>query len=329
MMFYALAICVCLAALFLVLACATVVSRALSRTVAAMVHSRTPATAANMLFALRALPLLLALGLTLGLVLPAFLKFEPRATGEALSARLLLLSLAGAMVLVAMTVRGLRLLHATAQAERTWRRGCAERTVNIAGCQVSLHYVAGAPALLAVTGFFRPRIFVAEEAARLLSPGELSAALAHEMGHASFFDNLKQFVLKITRLPRWLRGSAEDAAWLSVSEVAADEAALARGASPLDLAAALVKLSTLKRDCLLHDQVAASHLLPEMAGSALEMRVARLQRALENAPVPSEIVARPRLWRSLAFIVLAILAYVAAFSSLLPAIHEALEFLVR
>ncbi len=329
MMFYALAICVCLAALFMVLAGASLASRMLSRTIAAIARSRRPAAAANLLFAVRALPSFLAVSLTLGLALPAFLKFEPRGTGEAMSARLLLLSAAGAIVLIVMAVRCLRILRSTAQTEKVWRTGGAGRKVSVAGSQVSLHYVESSPALLAVTGFFRPRIFVAEEIAQLLSPNELSAALAHEMAHVTFFDNLKQLVLKVSRLPNWLGGSTLDRAWLSISEVAADEAALASGASALDLASALVKLSALKRNGPAAEHVAASHLLPDLGGSALEMRVARLQRALENATVASEIGSRPQRWRFLAFIMLPALAYVAAVSSLLPAIHEALEFLVR
>lgn len=330
MMFYILVICVCLAVPFLVLACASLVSWPLRAMAANMVCYRAAATAANLLFAVRTLPLFLALGLTLGLALPAFLRFEPRSTSEAMGAKLLLLAAAGATTLIVMAVRGLRLLRATARAEKVWRAGCEEHGVNLAGSQVPVYYVKEAAALLAVTGFLRPRIFVARHVARMLSPEELSAAVAHEMAHVSFFDNLKQFLLKITRLPRWLGGTAsEDAAWAIVSEVAADEAALANGASAIDLASALVKMAALKAGALAGDQITASHLLPHGTGSALEMRIARLQSALEGELAGPKIKPAHKRWQMLGAIAMLGAAYVAAVSSLLPAIHDALEFLVR
>ncbi len=330
MMFYTLAICVFLAGLFLVLAFALPASRALRRMAATMVRSRTPAAAANVLFAIRILPLFLALGVSLGLILPAFLRFEPRTTSEAMSARLFLLSFAGALVLTMLAVRGLRVLRATARVERGWRARGEEQRVNVAGSEIPVHYVDGAPALLAVTGFFRPRIFVAREVCRLLSRDELFAALAHEMAHVGFSDNFKQFLLRLTRLPRWLGGTAmEDAAWVTVSELAADEAALAGGASALDLASALVKMSALKTDRPVGSQVAASHLLPDLPGPALEMRVAHLHRLLEDEIAGPKVLPRPKPWPKLIAILLAMMAYVAAVSTLLPSIHKALEFLVR
>ena len=334
MMYYGLAISVCLAALFLVLACASMAGKPLGKVLAARLRSQAPATVANVFFAIRTLPLFLSVALTLGLVLPAYLKFEPRATGEPMSVKLLLLSTAGALALLLMSVRALRVLRSTARAERTWRAaGSAanqEQVVNVAGSQVPVYYVETAPALLAVTGFVRPRVFVASEVARMLSPEEFYAALNHEMAHASFFDNLKKLLLRITRLPRWLGGSAtEDALWLSISEVAADEAALARGASALDLASALVKMGSLKTTAQAGDQIAASHLLPDLGGSALEMRVTRLRKLIEGDSAGPK-VRRSQTWRLLVMIVIpSVLAYIAAISTLLPAVHDALEFLVR
>jgi Zn-dependent protease with chaperone function len=336
MMFYALAICVCLSILFMVMAGVSLVCLPLRRllrpAILRMTRSEAPAAAANLLFALRTLPLFLALAVTLGFALPAFLKFEPRATSELMSAKLLLLAAAGALILTVMALRGARVLRATARADSRWRAGCDEQQVNVSGSVVPLYCVDRDSSLLAVTGFFRPRIFVGREVARLLSSDELAAALAHEMAHVSFFDNLKQLLLKMTRLPRWLDETADDEiAWANASEVAADQAALVGGASAVDLAGALVKMGALKRGPVAGDQIAASHLLPDVPASALELRVTRLQKVLEGELAVPEIKSGRKPWRILCVVALTLpaLAYVAGDNALLPAIHQALEFLVR
>jgi Zn-dependent protease with chaperone function len=326
MMFYLLALCVCLAVLFLALAGASLLVWTLRGMIAAMLRSWAPAPAARLLFAVRVLPFFLALGLTLGLALPAFLNYEPRSSGETMSARLLLLSVAGAVTLMVMAVRGWRVLWATVRAEQRWRAGSEEYWINAGGSQLPLHYVDGPSGLLAVTGFFRPKVFVAKDVAQMLSPDELSAALAHEVAHMHFYDNLKQLLLKITRPPRWAGGVDMDDAWTNVSEVAADEAALARGASALDLAAALVKMGALQRAGTTGERIAASHLLP--IGSAVEMRVARLQKALQGELAEPKIKSGGKHWRIIGTIMLPA-AYVATIITLLPTIHEALELLVR
>src|SRR5262249_55279956 len=164
---------------------------------------------------------------------PAFLRHEPHSSGEPISSKLWLLAFAGAVLLIAMMARGARVLWATAKVERRWRAN-SHRELKIDGVGARLYCVNSESPLLAVTGFFRPKIFVAHEVLHLLSPGELRAAVAHEMDHIRRLDNLKQFLLKITRLPRWL-GAAQDSSWTLASECAADAGALARGASVLDL----------------------------------------------------------------------------------------------
>jgi Zn-dependent protease with chaperone function len=331
MMFSMLAACVCLAALFLVLFATSVMGLPLLR-IAVRRWSVDSASAANLLFAGRVFPMLLSITVTFGLALPAFLRFEPRSTGEVMGVKLLLLAAAGGLTLVAMFMRGIRILGATASTVALWRARSEERLVNVGNSPVCVNFVSGgAPALLAVTGFFRCKIFVAEEAAGTLSAEELSAALAHELAHVSFLDNLKRLLLKITRPPRWTGGAALDHAWMSASEVAADEAALAQGVSPLDLASALVKMVALKKrgTALDDDELAASHLVPDAVGSSLAMRIDCLQRAMTNDLAETNRKSAPKAWRSLAVTALFFALYVTAASTLLPAIHEALEFLVR
>jgi Zn-dependent protease with chaperone function len=335
MTFYALALCVCLAVWFLAIAATFLLGLPVQRVlwgrkdVLRIVRvEQSPSATANLLFAIRTLPLSLALVFTVGFALPAFLRHEPHLAGEAISVKLWLLAAAGALLLAAMVVRGARMLWATSEAEKNWRASSQPHPVKIAGVKARLYCVDSGSPLLAVTGFFRARIFVAREVLRVLSSGELQAALAHEMDHVRRFDNLKQFLLKITRMPRWLGGSQE-LSWTQASEVAADAGALARGASALDLAAALVKIAALKRGPALGDGIAASHLLPDLPGSPLEARVLRLQRVIDNDPGCQQRQAAHGPRRTILLVALPVLLYIAAVSAVLPAVHEALELLVR
>jgi Zn-dependent protease with chaperone function len=333
MSFYALALSVSLAVWFLAMAGASLLGLPLGRILRSTVHfapslDQSPGAIADVLFAIRTLPLSLALVFTVGFALPAFLRHEPHAIGEPISMKLWLLASAGALLLAVMIGRGVRMLLATSQVENRWLANSRPHMIDIAGNKARLHCVDSDSPLLAVTGFFRARIFVAREVLRLLSPGELEAAVAHEMDHVRRFDNVKQFVLKITRPPRWLGGS-QDSSWTQVSEVAADAGALDHGASALDLAAALVKIGALKRGPVLGDQIAASHLIPDLPGSPLEARVMRLERILDNNPGSRRCAATRGPWRAILLVALPVLIYVAAVSAVLPAVHEALEFLVR
>jgi beta-lactamase regulating signal transducer with metallopeptidase domain len=332
-MFYALAITVCLAMLFLAMAGTLLLWLPLCRVfkpvITRMANAATPRAAANFLFAVRTLPLFFAAAVTVGFALPAFLRFEPRATGEGLSLKLALLSAAGAFILTAMAIRAARVLRATASMEKRWQE--QSRRSLISGSRVPVYCVDSDSSLLAVTGFFWPRVFVARKVTQALSPEELSAALAHEMAHVNYFDNLRQLALKVTRPPRWFgrlwagNPAIDDAAWSGASEVAADEAAITGGVSALDLAGALVKIGTMKRDTALGHLV-ASHLLPVAPVSALEMRVVRLQKALDN---PRETKSSRKHLSGIGLLAVTALIYLSCVNMVLPAIHEALEFLVR
>ena len=322
-MFYVLCIALCLAALFLVTAGASMVCVLGLWLLRPLLRRAAPRTAANLLFAIRAMPLLLAVLVTFGFVLPAFLKFEPRSTGELMGWQLLWLAVLGAWVLLVIGTRGLRLVWATRHAQRQWRM--ASTRLRIPGINVPLYRVEGSSALLAVSGVFRPKIFISGEVADALTPRELSAALIHEMAHVNALDNLRQFLLRITRPPRWT-----DIEWTNASEIAADEAALARGASVLDLSSALIKVGRLGQGRAMHSMIVASHLLPITTGSSMEVRVKHLQKLLEGycQPHPDAGGSGHRYFRILSVLLLC-LSYATCVNAALPWIHEALEFLVR
>jgi len=326
-MFYLLCVVLCLAVLFIALAGMSAFCLLGGQLLGSFVYSSAPARTANRLFGIRILPLLAACVMTFGFALPSFVEFEPRATGEMLGLRLIVLGTFGAFVLVAMVIRAATMVRATMLRRNQWRR--SSKKLHLKGVDVPVHCLDGSRPVLAVLGIFKPEIFVSREVVQVLSPAELSAAIAHERAHVRSFDNLKQLLLKITRPPRWLGAlSLTDAAWINASEVAADEAALAFGASPLDLSAALVKVARLTGRSTMN-QAIASHFLPAVSESSMEARMSHLQELLEdkNSAVPAGTQkGKPRMLFSFGLLVI---AYGACVHAALPWVHEALEALVR
>lgn len=329
-MFYILALALCLAVLFIVLACAAIFCAAGLWVTRRFLHRVAPRTGANLLFTMRVLPLFLAFVAALGFALPAFLRFEPHSTGELIGLRLLLLATLGALVSGLAAIRGWRILRATHRAQQRWRMR-AER-FSPEGFDVPVYRSEAECPLLAVTGVFRPRIFISRNVTENLSAGELSAAIAHEMAHVSALDNLKQLLLKMTQPPQWLRlFRGSDAAWLNASEMAADEGALAGGASALDLSSALVKLGRMSRKLPKTQMIAASHLLPVAAESSIALRIGHLEKLLgsEDRQRPTYSNRFLKRYRLPVSVLLLAIAYGICLNTALPWMHETLEMLVR
>jgi Zn-dependent protease with chaperone function len=326
-MFYSLAIILCLAVLFIVMAGASFLCTLLLWACRQWLLRLSPPTRANLFFMLRALPLFLSGLVIVGLVLPAILRFEPRSSNETPGLRLLALAALGTLLIATIAVRCWRIVRATHRAQKDW--GNDSQALRIAGVELPIYRSHVSP-LLAVTGLFRPRIFISATVLESLSPGELFAAVAHEVAHVSALDNLKQVVLKVTGAPSWLRlGFTSDAMWLNASEMAADEGALAGGASALDLSSALVKVANLNRQALVVDRIAASHFLPAAGPSCLATRVSHLSRLLESEGHLVRPGTRKRkYWPGLTLLTLMV-AYAACVSAVLPWIHEVLELMVK
>ena len=318
-MFYVLCVTLCLAVLFMVMTGASLVCTALLRPLRSPLRQATRRLAANLLFTMRVLPLLLAFVVTFGFVLPAFLKFEPRSTRELMSWPLMGLALLGCGLVFVIATRSLRLISGTRRVQKQWQ--LTSTRLHVPGIDVPLYEVDGPATLLAVSGIFRAKIFVGRVVAENLSSTELSAALVHEMAHVRSLDNLKQFLLRVART-----SSKGDMEWTNASEMAADEAAVDRGASVLDLSSALIKVGRLGKGDL-QDAVVASHLLPVSACGSMEMRVTHLQKLIEGDCRPQSHARRQ--YYGLIPILLLLGFYATSVNTVLPWIHEALEFLVR
>jgi Zn-dependent protease with chaperone function len=196
------------------------------------------------LFALRMLPSLGALFLTLTVVLPAFLIKEPNRAAEPVGPLLILMV---AYVLVTMgagCMRGWRAWLATA----TLLRDCGTRypRFSIAGRDVEIIDAPGI--MVAVVGAWRPRIVAATCVLEACSREELREVICHEAAHILTHDNLKLLLLLSCAdiLALMPAGKELIARWRAAAEFRADEMATAQ--DPLKrvtLASALIKVARL------------------------------------------------------------------------------------
>lgn len=330
-MFYFLCLTLCLAVMFLVLAVTSILSIPFARLLERQLERASARAAATALLIFRILPFSLAAVISIGLALPAFLKFEPPSTTEMANVPLIVLAAFGFSVLVVMSVRVVRIWDMTRFMQQEWQRHSHPVSGVLTG--VPLYRIDTKTSLLAVTGVFKPKIYVSRAVADALTEEELSAALSHEIAHVRSYDNLKQILMKILAPPELLRGlrSTGDA-WVRASEVAADESALARGASALELSSALIKVGRLSLGNNTGNDipggVAASHLIPCGCSSATLTRAAHLRDLLETETLVTyaRSSSRRKVVTALALI---LAAYIACLVTLLPAVHEALEFLVQ
>lgn len=327
MSFWLITAMVSLAVFGLTAAVAALFTRTVLRLVYPPLARTSPRMQANALFLFRIFPLAAGLFASVALALPAFLRFEPHLVSEAISLKLWLLAAGGGIVLTAIVARGALMLWATSKAEGLWIHR-AERVQSLAaGSLVPIFRVDGFAPLLIVTGLFRAKLFISSAVLEMLSPGELGAALAHEMAHVRVFDNFKQMLFRICRPPRWLELEKETAAWVSACELAADDAALDHGASALDLAGALVKMARMK--CQLTGDLAACQLLSDLPYTSLQARIVHLEKAIENSHHPARRQSRRYRLYLLALLVMPALICLPYVNSLLGAVHEILELLVR
>ena len=121
-MFYLLSISLCCAVWFMVFATAYALCMWTGRLARPAASSLAPATVANLLFAIRILPVSLASLVTFGFVLPALLKFEPRSTSEPVGWPLLGLATLGAIALIVMSLRAVNIIRSTRLVAAAWRR---------------------------------------------------------------------------------------------------------------------------------------------------------------------------------------------------------------
>jgi Zn-dependent protease with chaperone function len=187
--------------------------------------------------------------------------------------------------------------------------------------RVSAFVVDAERPAMALVGVLRPRLLVTRGLINALSDEELSACIAHELGHCRAWDNFKRLAMRAA--PDALFGTSAARAlerrWAAASEHAADDIAGEHGAAArCALASALVKVARLMPE----DRVVAEPISTLVGGGEIAARVRRLLDDRAIAPAPG----RRRLRVASAA---AVVAIGATYGPLLKAVHYATELLVH
>src|SRR4051794_36247466 len=153
-----------------------------------------PAARAARLFRLRMLPAACASVFAFGVALPIFLRYEPVHSEETLARTLIVAAVLGAALLGRGAWRAAAGLRATGAVMRDWRaRG---RPLPFADAPIPVFAIDDAFPTVAVVGFSRPALFIAERVLRECPPDEVRAMLLHECAHITHRDNLKRFFMR-------------------------------------------------------------------------------------------------------------------------------------
>jgi Zn-dependent protease with chaperone function len=289
-------------------------------------------TRARLLFALRVLPGLAAFaGATL--LLLAYWVHEKPEHAETVSFKLGGLALISAAGLLLALWRGLAAWWTTRRLVKNWLQNASP--IELPGVTIPALRLQHPFPLLAVVGLWRPHLFIAEQLLTKLTPDELHAALAHEMGHLHARDNLKRTALRACRDALMLvpGGRALDRAWDEATEEAADEFAAAQPQSALALAAALVKIARCAPSGMraaLPVQASFTTTALNASDAFLAHRVKRLLQLAETQSVTTAVISF-RWQRTCLFsvgLLLALLVFRLSDPLWLAAIHELNEAIV-
>jgi beta-lactamase regulating signal transducer with metallopeptidase domain len=277
---------------------------------------------ADLLFALRLLPFVVATGVTLALAVPSFLLLEPRAVDEPMGAVPVVLGLCGMAVMLAGIWNAAAALLQASRAVAQWSKRARAIGSNAveSGAAVPVLRVSWAAPPLTAAGILRPSVWLSRAAEFVLTERELQSALRHEVVHVRRRDNLRKLILRLVAFP----GMAEmESAWREATEMVADDAAVSSASEALDLAAAVIKLSRLTPP---EPPAELTTALVHSPAESLNVRVERLIAWTGPQPNPAKGYSlKYALCATVAVVVTVALTY----SELLVRVHAATEWLVR
>jgi len=299
-------------ALYCLLSC--LVSRSWAPVVGA-VRRFSPHFAANVLFALRLAPFVLAASVTAIFVLPSFVLLEPRSVSAHMADTPLALSACCIALLIVGFHSAARAQSITSQAVSLWLH---EATPVESSGTVPVYRIRPAVPALTVAGVCLPKVLVSDAAAAVLSTQEMKAALRHELAHVRHWDNLKKLLFRFTIFPGM---TGLETAWSEFGEMAADDAAVSTAEDALDLASALIKLSRLVPS---FPDAMLTTALVQGSKASINARVARLVAWQESGSAQSSLP-----WFVVPTGVGACVALIASYSSMLIDMHKVTDWLVR
>ena len=282
---------------------------------------------ADLLFALRMAPFVVATGVTLILAVPSFLLLEPRAVDESMGTVPVVLGLCGMAVLLGGVWKAATALVRASRTIAQWSsqaRLIGSSPIDFSAIDsrdsVAVLWIRAAAPPLTASGILRPRVWLSGAAEFVLTERELQTALRHEVVHVRRRDNLRKLILRFVAFPKM---AELESAWREASEMAADDAAVSSASEALDLAAAVIKLSQLTP---LEPPAELTTALVHSPAESVTARVERLMAWTEQRQGPAQKYS----WRCAlcaAAVVVATLA--VTYSELLVRVHAATEWLVR
>ena len=270
-------------------------------------------TDAGAVLGLRIFPAAGSATLVLTVVLPAFLRYEPRHAHDQPGPLLVVAALFALLVVGDGIRRGLRASRAT----RALLRSSQPHLADAAAGSGEVTVINVREPLIGVVGGWRQRIVAARSVAAACDHEEFRQVLAHEAAHMDSRDNLKLFMLlTMPDTLAWLpTGRALTEQWRAATELEADERA--SGADPrkrVALASALIKVARLSMATGRPRRV--SRVGTQLGG--LDHRVRRL--LAPSAAIPRSFPARRLLTCALLVPLLAVPLYAS--------VHRLIEVLV-
>ena len=304
-MYEILGISLGLTALLTVNAFASMAAAASWRLLDNRMQRRSARARAEILFAIRIGPPVIALVAVAAFLVPSYLAYEPYSTNEVVSKKLAALAGISAIGIGFALWRSVRSWLATRSLLKEWLRSAVP--IERAEISIPAFRIRHSFPILAVVGTLRPRLFIAEQVLQSLNAKELTAAIAHECGHLAARDNFKRSLLRaccdaLLIIPC---GRSLDRAWAEASECAADEyAAHESAAVALNLASALVRIAKMVPE----GARAAMPMAAFLVGNQERGVKARVRRLLEIASTDQPSPARGSYvalvpWAAVAFLV--------------------------
>jgi len=313
-------LCLCLASFFLLHAALGSVVWLAAPAAINLAETMRARVAARFILFVRALPMMLAGAVVLGVAVPSYIWLEPHTSGESVGPACFVAALLGLATWCISIARVVCLTVRSRQYMRQCERIGGEISITAAALPTRLLDLD--TPLIALAGVFRPKVLVSRSVIDALSAEQLDAALRHEHAHRVSRDNLKRLLLRLAPdiFPFVLNLSNMERAWARFSEWAADDEATGGDVRlSLSLAEALLRVARLG------NAVPASVLLTPLLAGDLASRVNRLLQ--KNAVMPAPVGRSGAL--SGVITVAAVFAFtVMQWPIVLRVTHEILERLV-
>ncbi|MCU1383243.1 MAG: hypothetical protein JWL71_1940 [Acidobacteria bacterium] len=268
--------------------------------------------------ALRLAPAALSTVFVAAIFVPSYWRYEPRELVEGFDVTLTTFAVLALALMAAAIVRGITAWRRAERRADDWMR--AGRPLTLPGSALPAFAIDADAPVMALVGVFRPRLLITRPVLDALTPEELSAGVAHELGHWRAWDNLKRLAMRMSPdlLCATETGRSFERRWAAASEHAADRGAGDGDRARCALASALVKVARLTPPVSMSSEPISALI----AGGDITDRV---QRLLDEAPVAAR---PPRAARWLA-VAISSAAVAAGYAPLLRAVHGVTEILVN